>query len=149
MQVLALLDRCHSLRLHTPQLKKKNNNNNNNNNLVKQWKNFWSAFTMLNELRMILHQNVIWFDCSATLNKKTKQLILFNADFWIVDSYMYQTEVVWISVNQSDVSICMKLILCKKLDSFELLYFLLDASTDFNNVTISDQISKTIIFIDD
>ena len=30
MQVLALLGRCHSLRLHTSQLK---NNNNNNNNL--------------------------------------------------------------------------------------------------------------------
>ena len=27
MQVLALLDRCHSSRLHTSQLKKKNNNN--------------------------------------------------------------------------------------------------------------------------
>src|SRR5204862_7630060 len=32
MQVLALLGRCHSLRLHTPQLKKKKKNNNNNNN---------------------------------------------------------------------------------------------------------------------
>ena len=30
MQVLALLDRCHNLRLHTSQLKNNNNNNNNN-----------------------------------------------------------------------------------------------------------------------
>ena len=49
--------------------------------LVKQWKNFQSAFTILNEFKMIFHQNVIWFNCSAILNEKTKQLILFSTDF--------------------------------------------------------------------
>jgi hypothetical protein len=46
MQVLALLGRCHSLRLHTPQLK----NNNNNNNTVQ---------TIIKSSQM-LHREIVW-----------------------------------------------------------------------------------------
>jgi len=44
--------------------------------LVKQWKDFRAAFTMLGELRVLLRQDVVWFGCSATLDEEAEQLVL-------------------------------------------------------------------------
>jgi hypothetical protein len=97
---------------------------------------------------MILHQDVVWFGCSATLDEEAEQLVLSSAGFRHVGPYMYQTEVVRTSVNRPDVAICIYSIPRGKLSSFESLYFLLDASTDSNNAATPDQIPKTVIFID-
>lgn len=87
--------------------------------LVKQWESFRPTFTMLGELRTILRQDVVWFGCSATLDKEAEQLVLSNAGFRSVGDRMYQTEVIRTSVDRPDVSICVLPLGKGKMDSWD------------------------------
>ena len=116
--------------------------------LVKQWKEFRPAFTMLGELRMILHRDVMWFACSATLSDEAKKLVLNDSGFRPVGDAQYQTEIIRTSIDRSDIGIGMFPIPRGKLESYESLYFLLDTSTDDCGVARPQQIPKTVIFID-
>ncbi|OXV10267.1 hypothetical protein Egran_01973 [Elaphomyces granulatus] len=48
---------------------------------------------MLGELRIILHQDVVLFGCSATLDNEAERLVLASAGFRPVGRHLYQTEV--------------------------------------------------------
>src|SRR5438034_5173170 len=56
MQVLALLDRCHSLRLHTPQLKNNNNNDIEIDLKSDKMSKFESLYSMSQEELQVLHE---------------------------------------------------------------------------------------------
>jgi len=117
--------------------------------LVKQWKDFRHEYTMLGELRLILHQDVVWFGCSATLDDEAERLVLANAGFRPVGRRLYQTEVIRTSIDRPDVAICVRPLPRGKTDSFEALYFLLDKCISLDDGTATpEQIQKTIVFID-
>jgi hypothetical protein len=58
--------------------------------------------------------------------------------------------VIRIFINRSDLFICIQSIPRGKFSSFEILYFLLDASTESGEVTVPtpERIFKIIVFID-
>jgi superfamily II DNA/RNA helicase len=115
--------------------------------LVLQWETFRPAFTLIGELRTILHQDVVWFGCSATLDRVGERRVLETAGFRTVGNRAYQTEIIRTSVDRPDIAIAVVPIPRGKLSSFDSLYFLLEsAATD--SVATPDRILKTIIFID-
>lgn len=116
--------------------------------LVKQWEEFRQEFTMLGELRIILHQDVVWFRCSATLDNEAERLVLANAGFRPVGRHLYQTEVIRTSIDRPDVSICVRPLPRGKTDSFKALHFLLDKCIGLDGTATPEQIPKTIVFID-
>ena len=117
--------------------------------LVKQWSVFRAEFTMLGQLRTILHQDVFWFGCSATLDNAGEELVLDSAGFRCVGPRPYQTEVIRTSINRDDISIVVVPIPRGKVQSYDRLQFLLDESVNAESRTATPQrIQKTIIFID-
>ena len=93
--------------------------------LVTQWEEFRPAFTLLSELRTILHQDVVWFGCSATLDVTDTKRVLITAGFRRVGNRTHQTEVIRTSVDRPDVALSVIAMPRNKLDSWDLLYFLL------------------------
>jgi len=117
--------------------------------LVKQWSVFRPEFTMLGQLRTILHQDVVWFGCSATLDNAAEELILNSAGFRCVGPHPYQTEVIRTSINRDDISIVVEPIPRGRVQSYDRLQFLMDESVDAEARTATpERIQKTIIFID-
>ena len=57
--------------------------------VVKQWRDFRLGFTILDELRIILHQDVVWFGYSATLDNEVERLVLSSTGFRVVGPNMY------------------------------------------------------------
>ena len=98
---------------------------------------------------MIFHLSVVWFACSATLNKKAERLVLSHTKFQVVGICLYQTEVIKTSINHPDISIYVQLISRQKVDLWENLYFLLNNCMDSNRTLIPTCIPKTIVFIND
>lgn len=115
--------------------------------LVMQWEKFRPAFTLLGELRTILHKDIVWFGCSATLDKTSETRVLNTAGFRAVGNRMYQTEVIRTSINRPDVALCVVPIPRGKLTSWDSLYFLLQSAASDGHATPSET-SKTIVFID-
>ena len=74
--------------------------------LVMQWEKFRPAFTLLGELRTILHKDIVWFGCSATLDEASETRVLDTAGFRAVGNRMYQTEIIRTSVDRPDVALC-------------------------------------------
>ena len=60
---------------------------------------------MLGELQTIFHQDMVWFGCSVTFNKKAKQLVFSNTGFHSIGDYIYQTEVIRTSMDHLNVLI--------------------------------------------
>lgn len=115
--------------------------------LVMQWEKFRPAFTLLGQLRTILHRNIVWFGCSATLDEASERRVLDTAGFRVVGNCMYQTEVIRTSVDRPDVAISVIPIPRGKLLSWDILYFLLQSAVHDGHATPRD-VPKTIIFID-
>jgi len=116
--------------------------------LVRQWEAFRPEFSMLCELRILLHQDVIWFGCTATLDAETERIILSNTGFRSVGRNLYQTEVIRTSIDRPDISICLRPLMTGQLTSFNALYFLLDACQDHSGLPTPMNIPKTVVFVD-
>jgi superfamily II DNA helicase RecQ len=124
--------------------------------LIKQWEIFRVEFTILGQLRIILRSDILWFGCSNTLRKETENYILYHAGFRPLGCHQWQIKVIRTSVNRSDLFIYIRPIPRRKLNSFNILYFLLDVSTESGDSTESgeviiltpERIPKTIVFID-
>jgi superfamily II DNA helicase RecQ len=115
--------------------------------LIMQWEKFRPAFTLLGELRTILHQDIVWFGCSATLDSLSEKRVLNTAGFRAIGNCTHQTEVIRTSVDRPDVSISVVPLPRGKLMSWDALYFILELSS-CNGVATPSNIPKTIIFID-
>ena len=61
---------------------------------------------MLHELRVILSADIVWFECSVTLNVNTERVILNKAGFRPVGPHMYETRVIRILINRDDIMFC-------------------------------------------
>ena len=115
--------------------------------LLNQWRDFRPEITMISELRTILHQDVVWFGCSATMDAKDESHVLNTAGFRSVGTGKHRTEVIRTSVDRPDISISVLPLARGKLTSWDSLYFLLNmAVTD--GVATPNEIPKTIVFID-
>jgi superfamily II DNA helicase RecQ len=115
--------------------------------LIMQWDKFRPAFTLLGELRTILHKDIVWFGCSATLDTASEARVLNTAGFRRVGNRMYHTEIIRTSVDRPDVTLCVIPIPRGKLTSWDPLYFLLQSAVSDGRATPSNT-PKTIVFID-
>jgi len=115
--------------------------------LVMEWEKFRPAFTLIGELRTILHQNIVWFGCSATLDAAGEKRVLETAGFRPIGNRMYHTEVIRTSIDRPDVALCVIPIPQGKLTCWDALYFLLHSATCDRRATPSN-IPKTIVFVD-
>ena len=116
--------------------------------LISEWETFRPAFTMLGELRMVLHRDVVWFGCSASLPEKAEQIVIQQAGFRRIGQGEYETEVIRTTIDRQDIAIGVFPIPRGMLSSFDIFYFLLDDSADCTGVATPNRIPKTIIFID-
>ncbi|KAF2024851.1 hypothetical protein EK21DRAFT_77792, partial [Setomelanomma holmii] len=73
--------------------------------LIMQWEEFRPAFTLIGELRSILHEHVVWFGCSATLDRVSEGRVLRTAGFRPVGNRIHQTEVIRTSIDRPDVAL--------------------------------------------
>jgi superfamily II DNA helicase RecQ len=115
--------------------------------LVQEWEKFRPAFTLFSELRTILHPDIVWFGCSATLDDMAERKVLETAGFRTVGNRMYHTEVIRTSIDRPDIALCVAPILRGKLASWDSLYFLLASAVNGTSATPAD-VPKTIVFID-
>jgi hypothetical protein len=117
--------------------------------LVKQWgEKFRLAYSALHTLRSILPHEVVWFGCTATLDKETEGAILHSSGFRQLGNNPYETEILRTSINRTDLSLCVCPIPRKQLTKYDRLYFLLDSATGPQDAVTPEQIPKTIVFID-
>ena len=117
--------------------------------LVKQWgEKFRQAYSTLHTLRSILPHKVVWFGCTATLDKDTEEAILHHAGFRQLGNNPYETEILRTSINRTDLSLCICPIPRKQLTKWDRLFFLLDSATRPQGTATPEQIPKTIVFID-
>ena len=89
---------------------------------------------MIHELCQSLLSETVFFDCSATLNVKAENAVKEFEDFHEERTDVSQLEIIHTSVNQSDIFICMFLILKRKMSSYEQLYFLLNQAVLLSSV---------------
>lgn len=115
--------------------------------LVMEWEKFRPAFTLLGELRTILHQDIVWFGCSATLDAAGERRVLETAGFRAVGNRMHQTEVIRTSIDRPDVALCVIPLPRGKLTSWDALYFLLQCAA-YDGHASPSSIPKTIVFVD-
>ena len=115
---------------------------------VRQWSDFRPQFTLLEQLRFVLRQDIVWFACSATLDAKTEEAVLSTAGFRPIGPNPYQTEVIRTSINRDDISFSVHALPRNKTTSFEALYFLVSRAVDDDGVPTPEQIPKAIVFVD-
>lgn len=115
--------------------------------LVMQWETFRPAFTMLGQLRTILHQDIVWFGCTATLDALAEDRVLKTAGFRRIGNRRNETTVIRTSVDRPDISISLVQIPRFKLTAWDTLYFLLRDAVNDSRAT-PQRIPKTIVFID-
>lgn len=116
--------------------------------LIKQWENFRGKFAMLDQLRMLLRQNILWFGCSATLSEKDEKVVLETGGFRGLGTQPWETGVIRTFIDRPDVFISVHSVPRGKLNIYELLFFLLDDAVDIEAKATPQKISKTIVFID-
>ena len=116
--------------------------------LVSQWETFRPAFTMLAQLRTMLHPDIVWFGCSATLDYVGERKVLDNAGFRRVGGGMHQTAVIRTSVDRPDISLSLVALPRGKVTKWGAFFFLLKNAIDSSAEPTPQDIPKTVVFLD-
>src|SRR5215471_2415966 len=99
---------------------------------------------MIHEFYQSLQLKTVFFDCSAILNAKTENAVKKFEDFQKEEKDLKQLEIIYTSVDQSDISICVFSILKKKMNSYEQLYFLLNqAVLSLSHIIFSQNLNNS------
>ena len=112
--------------------------------LVEQWGNkFRQEYAKLMMLRERLGARVPWFACSATVSRRTFDLVMSRIGFDKQELMTIRT-----SVDRPEVSIIIEQMEQNTKGSYNSLYFLLDQAITEDGQLSPECIEKTIVFID-
>lgn len=116
--------------------------------LIEQWKDFRIEYPKLNQLRLLLRDEVLWFGCSATITPAKQSWILENGGFRAIGNEPYETEVIRTSIDRNDIFWEVQPIPYGMLSCWESVSWILDNAVTDGKAT-PHRIPKIVFYIDD